>query len=187
MTMRENPLPGQQPRGRYPYSTWWLLAKDENSRVEVLTLSSGEGRTLPTFSGEGEAEMFLWLGNAFEHGWHVKETSAGELVSLLSGPYAGVRSVALDPSPEMAEAETIDLVSVGRKRFLGRILTAGGKRTAPRQTCGPPSFGKPGGYHPGRLLLGAAPLQLRTERPRARRRRIYDDTGTGPDRRTRGG
>src|SRR5688500_5702738 len=80
--------------GRRAYSTWWLLAKDGKPWAEVLTVNNDGERTLPAFSGEGEAEMFLWFGGAFKHGWHVRETSAGELVSLLLGPYAGVRSVA---------------------------------------------------------------------------------------------
>ena len=130
MTMNRKTLPALRPPRRRPYSTWWLLAKDGISRAEVLTVNSDGERTLPAFSGEGEAEMFLWFGGAFKHGgWHVRETSAGELVSLLSGPYAGVRSVALDPSPGMSWAGTISLVSVGRKTFVGYISDLG--RTKP--------------------------------------------------------
>ena len=131
-----------------------MLAKDGNPLTEVLTVNSDGGRMLPAFSGEGEAEMFLWLGDAFGGGWHVRETSSGELVSLLSGPCAGVGSIALDPSPGMAEAGTIDLVSVDRKRFVGRIVARGGKKSAPGsgRTRGPPSFGIPGARHPSRRL-----------------------------------
>ena len=64
-------------------------------------MDCGGEQALPVFSGEGEAEMFVWLGGAFEDGWRVRETSAGELVSILYGPCAGVGSVALDPSPGM--------------------------------------------------------------------------------------
>ncbi len=124
--------PALRPPRRLPYSTWWLLAKDGHSRAaEVLTVNGDGGRVMLAFSGEGEAEMFLWLGNAFGRGWHVRETSAGELVSLLSGPYAGVRSVALDPSPEVVEAGTIGLVSLGRKKFVGRVLARVKSRPTP--------------------------------------------------------
>lgn len=131
MTENGRTRSARRPTGRHPYSTWWLLAKNGNPRAEVLTVDSGGERTLPAFSGEAEAEMFLWLGGAFEDGWHARETSSGELVSLLSGPYADVGSVALDPSPGMAEAGTIDLVSVGRKRFVGQVFALGGKGPAP--------------------------------------------------------
>ena len=130
-----------RPPGRHPQWTWWLLVKNERCRTEVLTVNGG--RTLPAFSGKGEAEIFLLLGEeTFEQRWHVRETSAGELVSLLSGPHAGVRSVALDPSPTMVETETIGLVSLGRKRFLGRILALVKNRPTPvsGQNCGPPAF-----------------------------------------------
>ena len=86
-------------------------------------MDRGGAQALPVFSGEGEAEMFLWLGGAFEDGWRVRQTSTGELVSILCGPCAGVGSVALDPSPGMA-AETLRLTSVGRKRFVGWIAGA---------------------------------------------------------------
>ena len=90
--------------------------------MEVLTLNGAGECTLPAFSGKGEAEMFLLLGKeTFEQRWHVRETSAGELVSILYGPCAGVGMVALDPSPEMT-AETIRLVSLSRERFVSWIV-----------------------------------------------------------------
>ncbi len=114
--------------GRGPGTAWWLVAKDGHLCKDLLTVNCGGGRALPVFSGEGEAEMFVWLGGAFQDGWRVRETSTGELVSMLCGPYARVRNVALDPSPGMAKAEMIGLVIVARKRFLDRIV-APGRRT----------------------------------------------------------
>ncbi len=155
MTEGERTRPALRPPGRYPHRTWWLLARSERCRTEVLTVNGDGERTLPAFSGEGEAELFLFLGKeTFGRGWHVRETSAGELVSLLSGPYAGVRSVALDPMPGMAEAGTIGLVSVGRSRFVSRSLPpsginppqpwanlrAAGLRDAVRMPTEPPAF-----------------------------------------------
>ena len=80
---------------------------------------------MPVFSGEDEAEMFVWLGDAFEDGWQVRETSAGELVSILYGLCAGVGRVALDPSPEMSP-ETFRLVSLSRERFVSWIVDSPG-------------------------------------------------------------
>jgi hypothetical protein len=154
MTMNRKTRLALRPPRRRPYSTWWLLAKHGKPWAEVLTVNNDGERTLPAFSGEGEAEMFLWFGGAFKYGWHVRETSAGELVSLLSGPYAGVRSVALDPSPGMSWAGTISLVSVGRKRFVGHISDPDRKKPAPvlGQTYGHSSFGTPGDHHSSRRL-----------------------------------
>jgi hypothetical protein len=89
--------------------------------MKVLMVGCSGEQALPVFSGEGEAEMFVWLEGAFEDGWRVRETSAGELVSILYGPCAGVGRVALDPSPGM-EAESIRLVSVGRERFVSWVV-----------------------------------------------------------------
>jgi hypothetical protein len=113
--------PDRWPRIRRPASKWWLLAKDENSGAEVLIADCGGDSALPVFSGEDEAEMFVWLGGAFEDGWRIRETSAGELVSILYGPCAGVGRVALDPSPEMT-AETIRVVSLSRERFVSWVV-----------------------------------------------------------------
>jgi hypothetical protein len=98
-----------------------MLAKDKNFGAGALIVDCGGERALPVFSGEGEAEMFVWLGGAFEDGWRVRASSAGELVSILYGPCADVGRVALDPSPEMT-AETIRLVSLSRERFVSWVL-----------------------------------------------------------------
>ncbi len=115
-------LPTRPPPGRRPGTRWWLVARDGHLRKDLLTVEYGGERALPVFSGEGEAEMFVWLGGAFEDGWRVRETSTGELVSILCGPCVSVRSVALDPSPGIAKAEMIGLVIVARERFLDRIV-----------------------------------------------------------------
>ncbi len=115
---------GRQP-GRPPGSTYWLIAKVENGRIEALTVDGGGGEALPVFSHEEEAELFLCLGEISD-GWRVRESSAGEIVSLLFGPCRGVRGVALDPTPVMA-SEMIDLVKVSRDRFVDLVAPSGRK------------------------------------------------------------
>jgi hypothetical protein len=112
----------QQTPRRCPSSTFWLVVRHEDRQMEVLMVGCSSEQALPFFSDEGEAEMFVWLEGAFEDGWRVRETSAGELVSTLYGPCAGVGRVALDPSPEMEGINAISLVSVARERFLSWIL-----------------------------------------------------------------
>ncbi len=104
-----------------PSPTFWLVVRHEKSQMKVLMVDYSGEQALPVFRGQGEAEMFVWLGGAFEDDWRVRETSSGELVSILFGPCAGVRRVALDPSPGM-EAESIRLVSVGRERFVSWVV-----------------------------------------------------------------
>ena len=114
----------RQPPGPVSY---WLIAERQDKRIEVLTLhTDGTQETLPVFSSEEEAEIFLRFGGV-TGGWRARESSAGELVSVLYGPCAGVRKVALDPSPEMVNEGTVGLVSLLRESFLGLIMVRRGR------------------------------------------------------------
>jgi hypothetical protein len=104
---------------------WWLIAKTENGRVEFLTTTARDedgGETLPVFGYEEEAEMFLHLGGYGEDGWSARESSIGEIVSVLCGPCSGVEGVSLDPLPGMVADGTLCLVRLGRERFLDQLL-----------------------------------------------------------------
>ena len=96
---------------------FWLIVKGEAGPVDVLrtNLPFGE-EALPVFSFEDEARMFLEFG-ALEGGWRVRVTAAGELVSILFGPCAGVGWVALDPLPGPDGTLLNGLLSMGRKAF----------------------------------------------------------------------
>jgi hypothetical protein len=100
---------------------FWLIVKYRTGGMEVLRikLASGE-ETLPVFSFEDEARMFFELGTS--DGWRVRETAAGELISILFGPCAGVRKVALDPLPDPDVAALAGLVSMGREAFMESLL-----------------------------------------------------------------
>jgi hypothetical protein len=87
----------------------------------VLTINpDGVEETLPVFSFEEEAKLFLRFGTPGT-GWRIRETTAGELISVLYGPCANVEKVALDPPPEVAGKALICLVSLSRKDFV-RVL-----------------------------------------------------------------
>ena len=103
---------------------WWLIAKTENGRVQFLTTGRDEdgGETLPVFGYEEEAEMFLHLGGYGDDGWSARESSIGEIVSVLCGPCSGVEGVSLDPLPGMVADGTLCLVWLGRERFLDQLL-----------------------------------------------------------------
>jgi hypothetical protein len=88
--------------------------------LEVLTID-GNGEVLPVFGFKEEAEMFLRLGVSGT-GWRVRETTRGELVSVLYAPCRDVRLVALDPLPEMAFESTVGFVSLGREAFVEVLL-----------------------------------------------------------------
>lgn len=110
---------------RRPAAAFWLLARNENRRMEVFMVGHGGWYTLPVFSGAGEAEMFVWLGGDFEDGWRIRQTSTGELVSILYGPCSRASTVALDPSPEMMPEEMVGLVGISPARFVRRFAGLG--------------------------------------------------------------
>jgi len=93
-------------------------------RLEVLTLHCE--KTLPIFSHQEEAQMFLRLSRGVGEGWRVSESGAGELVSVLYGLCREVEEVALDPLPEMVAERTVGLVSLDRGCFIERITTRRG-------------------------------------------------------------
>jgi hypothetical protein len=62
--------------------------------------------------------LFLWFREAREYGWEVRESSAGELSSLLCGLCSGATFVALDPAIEMLDEEVAERLGLGRRDFL---------------------------------------------------------------------
>ena len=103
-------------------SSWWLVARNDEGPLEVLTFDGGD--TLPVFSGEGEAELFLWLRGAREHDWEAHESSAEELVFVLSGPGSSAGLVALDPSAEIFDGHVEEsLLGLSREDFLEWIVS----------------------------------------------------------------
>jgi hypothetical protein len=106
---------------------WWVLAKEEGCGVEVLTTEAFGEEALAVFGFEEEAEMFSCLGGG--SGWQAKETSPGELVSLLCGPYARVGTVVVDPLPGVCGARAVRSLCVGRAGFVGVLLGERGPRS----------------------------------------------------------
>lgn len=112
------------------WEPFWLISKHENARMVVLTIERGDGATLPVFSHEEEAETYLWLA-APGTGWRARKTKTGELISVLYGPCAAVKKVALDPLL-VFDDQAMDLVSIRRERFV-RSLTDERVPSASRQ------------------------------------------------------
>lgn len=80
-----------------PVSWHFVISRRGGKGPELfhILLESG-GESLPVLSSRDAAQDFA-RHYALEPEWHVKECSAGELVSLLLGPYANTEWVLLDP------------------------------------------------------------------------------------------
>jgi hypothetical protein len=108
-------------KNRATRRSFWLIATRAHGRMEVLTIDAGGETVLPVFSFQEEGEFFLSLETT-EADWRPRETTTGELVSLLLGLCARVDKVALDPLPSLGEREIIGLVSTGRRRFIRYLM-----------------------------------------------------------------
>ncbi len=84
--------------------SFWLIATRTHERMEVLTIVASGETVLPVFSVQEEGEFFLSL-EATEADWWPRETTTGELVSLLLGLCARVDEVALDPLPGLGKGD----------------------------------------------------------------------------------
>ena len=99
-------------------SLYWLLVEEMPKEAvgKVLTY----GGTLPVFSSEQRAEAFL--PSCSQGRLKVRQSSAGELLSLLYGPLSGAKRVAVNP----AASEIDDLQeTIGRRSFTELLLGGG--------------------------------------------------------------
>jgi hypothetical protein len=101
--------------------SFWLIVTRSHGRMEVLTIDAGGETVLPVFSFQKEGEFFLSL-EAAEADWRLRETTTGELVSLLLGLCAWVDKVALDPLPGLEERGIVELVRTGRRHFVRYLM-----------------------------------------------------------------
>ena len=131
---------------------FWLIVTRAHGSMEVLTIDAGGETVLPVFSFREEVELFLHLLANGADLWP-RETTTGELASLLLGLCARVDKVALDPLPSLGERETIGLVSTGRRRFMRYLM---GEDTAYSERNKPS----------GRETWRSAPARLRRGRTR---------------------
>ncbi len=102
----------------------WLITKDITSRMDIFTTHlCGDRKALTVFSFEEEAQMFLDLCLAVSQDeWRVRQTSVGELASVLYGPCSDTKKVVLDPLPEIGGEALAEFLSMPRNDFLRFLL-----------------------------------------------------------------
>jgi hypothetical protein len=145
----------------------YVIANYRSNRTNLLTLDlagndgavgAGEDFFLPVFSFEEEAQAFLrFFETDVEREWRRRETRTRELVSILLGPCARVRQVALDPPPSRTLfAEMLPLVSVNRKRFVRALM--GERRSSVKELA----LAQEGGEHARTPQPERSPVQTKT-------------------------
>ena len=114
---------GISPRGagghEGPSRLRYLIARREGNRLEVLTLDTRPSReTLPVFTGAGAARSFLRYAGG---DWRVRESTAGELVSLLVGHLPRVDRIVLNPVFGVSDGGT-EPRSVTKEEFVASLM-----------------------------------------------------------------
>jgi hypothetical protein len=107
----------------------YVIARRLGSGLELLRIrsSSEEEIFLPVFSSREAAKGFLAF-NRPSLEWYVRESSPGELVSMLLGPYRRTERVSPDPLPGALSEQGPTRPLVDRKTFVD-LLVAGGRRS----------------------------------------------------------
>jgi len=105
------------------YAFWVVL--EGSTWTLPFTVSCPQGReAIALFSGEEEAMMFCHFSKQGAKG-SVRETTAGEVLSLLYGPWAVTRHVALDPFPEILGSRLSRPLTLSSERFARSFAGAG--------------------------------------------------------------
>ena len=104
-----------------PSRSWYLIARREGNRLEVLTLAGQPRRDiLPLFTTAGLAWDSLRRGGVGGD-WRVRESTAGELVSILVGYLPHVDRIVLDPVFGVSAGDA-EPQSTSKKEFVSALL-----------------------------------------------------------------
>ena len=138
-------------RTRLAGRSCWLIARHTTCGMDVFTTRlCGESKALVVFGFQEEAEMFLDLRlGGFEDRWKMRQTSVGELVSILCGPCADTQEVVLDPVPEIHGEALGDHLRIPRNDFLWFLLgreVSSNLSIVPSQNHGPREDGRHHGH-----------------------------------------
>jgi hypothetical protein len=98
--------------------SFWIVLDGSGPLVPLRIVLPDGREALALFSGEDEARMFCSLREeAAEADPHLRETSVGEVISLLYCPLTAARHVALDPLPGILGSRLLGLITLDRERF----------------------------------------------------------------------
>ncbi len=106
----------------HPVLLQYTIAQYENKGLKLLSVPerfSEEG--LVVFSSWDTAQSFL-LSGAYQGEWHVRECSAGELVSLLLGLHKDLDWVLLNPLPARLVPRETSTYLARRETFVNYLL-----------------------------------------------------------------
>jgi hypothetical protein len=106
-----------------PVLLHYAIAQDGANGVKLLRVSLRFGEEALAVFSSWEAAQGFFLSDVFQGEWYARVCSAGELTSLLLGPYKGTKWVLLDPPPEGSFVEGDTQANLMRReRFVDHLL-----------------------------------------------------------------
>ena len=99
----------------------YLISRHTHHRMEVWVSQAGYEQVLPVFSTYRAANEYLQAGDLGRE-WHVRESTAGELISLLMGHVADVETVVLNPPLDILDFESPLLNCLSKEAFIGSLM-----------------------------------------------------------------
>ena len=106
------------------HAFWMVLEGSPQSLPLTVFLSDGTTEALALFSGEEEARIFCHFCEKGASA-NIRQTTAGEVISLLYCPWCAAKHVALDPFPEILGGRLLELLTLDREDFARRFAGLG--------------------------------------------------------------
>ena len=119
------------------HAFWIALEGSLRARPLAVFLSDGT-EAMALFSGEEEAKMFCHFCEKGASA-NVRQTTAGEVISLLYCPWCAPKHVVLDPFPEILGKRILGLLALDRDDFARRFAGLDSEPVAPRAPWEEPS------------------------------------------------
>jgi len=124
-------------RTRTVYAFWMVLEGSPQALPLMVFLADGTTEAIALFSGEEEAKMFCHFCEK-EASAKIRQTTAGEVLSLLYCPWCAAKHVALDPFPEILGSRLLlGLLTLDRVDFALRFAGLGSEPVARRPLSAP--------------------------------------------------
>jgi hypothetical protein len=106
-------------RTRTVHAFWMVLEGSPQALPLTVFLPDGK-EALALFSGEEEAMMFCHFCQEGASA-NLRQTTTGEVISLLYCPWCAAKHVALDPFPEILGSRLLELLTLDREEFALRF------------------------------------------------------------------
>ena len=99
---------------------FWIVLEGSARRLPLTMFLSDGTEAMALFSGQEEARMFCHFCEE-EASTNIRQTTTGEVISLLYCPWCAAKHVALDPFPEILGNRLMGLLTLDRADFARRF------------------------------------------------------------------